>query len=88
MGEVDLVVVIPFVRFHRKLVSAGFANQLEHMSNVEFALDELLLQIVQKLWIGSRIPCPDIIDWLNDPNPEQIPPKSVDVAFCEVPVIR
>ena len=32
------------------------------------------------------LPARDVVDWFNDAHPEQIGPKAVDVAACEVGV--
>ncbi len=88
MGKIDLVIVVPFVRFDRELVGTRLANQLEDVTHVEFALDKFILQIVQEFRIGSGIPCPDIVDWLDDSNSKQVSPKPVDVTPGKILVVR
>ena len=88
MRIVHGVVLVPFVGAHRKLVDPRFANLAENLTGVEAGFQELLREVLEQLRIGGGISRADVVQRLDDPAPQQIPPDPVHVARGEVTVVR
>ena len=87
MGKIDLVVLVPLVGAHGKLVGAGLADQLDDVSNIEAALNEFLLKVCEQFGIGRRVAGSNVVDGIDDTNAEEVAPKAVDVALGEISVV-
>src|SRR3954451_7252985 len=87
MRKGDLIVLIPFVGFHRQLVGARLADELHHVSRIEVAFYEFSREVVEQLGIAWRVAGPDVVEWLDDPAAREITPHPIDVTLGEIRVV-
>ena len=88
MREIDLVVLVPFVCANGELIGPGLADERQNGASVETALDEFFFEITQELGIGGRVAGPNIVNWVDDSDAEEVPPETIDVALGEIAIIR
>ena len=87
MRVIAVIVRIPFVGFHRKLIDLRTANRSHQMAYVKIMPNKVLFQVFNQLGNACRVACTDIIDRFNESFTQQIAPHSVDVAAGEIRVL-
>ena len=87
VAVVERIVGIPLVGFHGKLIRAARANRTQHMTDIKPTLQKLRGEMVQEGRIRRRVAGTDVVDRLNQPNTEQIPPETIHVASRKVAVV-
>lgn len=82
-----MVILIPWMGFHRKLVGSGLADETNDVACVELMVDEFPGEEIEESRIRGRIARANIVEWFNDPCSQQIPPEAIDIARREIGIV-
>ena len=86
VGEVEVVVLVPFVALQAQLVGAALGDDFHEVANVEAALHELIGEILKELGVTGRVACADVVEGFDDAGAGEVTPNAIGVAHGEVVV--
>src|SRR6266852_1259597 len=87
MGVIELVVLVPGVGGDGLLINARLANRADQVLDIPTALYELFGQTVEQPGNAGRIAGPDVVDRLDDSDPEQVTPNAIRIALGVVGIV-